>query len=119
MLLSNTPFPRNTIVQEKILTKALLQNGRMISRNSASRERPFIVFARNESARKSEQQAKAGDECPQSERAQHQRAIEILFEERGIILQAQHGDPVSERRVRKKAEIQHRRKRKENGEEQP
>ena len=46
MLLSNTPFPRNTIVQEKILTKALLQNGRMISRNSASRERPFIVFAR-------------------------------------------------------------------------
>ncbi len=42
---SNTPLPRSTMAQEKIRTSEFDQNGRMIRRKSASRERPWITFA--------------------------------------------------------------------------
>ena len=41
---------RSTMVQEKVRTSAFDQNGRMISRKIASRQRPLICLARPRAA---------------------------------------------------------------------
>ena len=47
---SISPSVRSTMVQEKVRTSPLLQNGSTTSRNSASRQRPLTYFARARAA---------------------------------------------------------------------
>ena len=42
---SSTPLPRNTTAQENIRTREFDQNGKMTSKNKASRDRPLIIRA--------------------------------------------------------------------------
>ena len=73
------PLPRSTIVQEKMRTSPLLQNGRMISRKIASRLRPFTMLGQRQRGRIADEEADAVTSIPSVERAPGMVPVDVAW----------------------------------------
>jgi hypothetical protein len=80
---------------------------------------PLHRLGEHVGARESEEEAEEGHLRPEAEGPQHQRAVEGLLEEGGVVLGGQLGDAGAEGHVAQEAEVEHHRKRQENRQGQP
>ena len=117
--MSINPPLRSTMVQEKMRTSPLLQNGSTISRKSASRQRPLTQLGQRERRRIADHDAPERDIEAQAQRAPGQRAIELFREEGGVVLQREFGFTSAEWGHGHEAEQQHGRERHEDRQQQP